>query len=144
MSSFISLFFSEIKLRRTQGMAMAGRFSAFSATSSTQELHSVIYWADRKNLVKGCRETLDYYCVSCELLSASIADALWFVNMVCLPLITEQNAHEICLTQECLQIVRRLLWSQTTTLSLRNINPMFEGSNLCVNFFGSPSIYLKW
>ena len=53
--------------------------------------------------------------------------------MVCLPLIAEQNAHEICLTQECFEIVRRLLWSQTTTLSLRNINPMFEGSNLCVN-----------
>ena len=59
--------------------------------------------------------------------------------MVCLPLITERNAHEMCLTLDCLQIVRCLLWSQTTTLSLRNINPMFEGSNLCVNFFGSPS-----
>ena len=33
-----------------------------------------------------------------ELLSASIADALQFVNMVCLPQIAEQNAHEICLT----------------------------------------------
>ena len=42
-----------------------------------------IYWADRKNLVKGCPETLDCYCVSCELLSASIADTLGFVNMVC-------------------------------------------------------------
>ena len=45
--------------------------------------------------------------------------------MVCLPLIAEQNAHEICLTQECLQIVRRLLWKQTTTHSIRNNNPMF-------------------
>ena len=35
-----------------------------------------IYWADQKNLVKGCPQTLDCYCVSCELLSASIADAL--------------------------------------------------------------------
>ena len=61
----------------------------------------IIYWAVQKNLVKGCRQTLDYYCVSCELLSASIADALWFVNMVCLPLIAERNTHEICLTQEC-------------------------------------------
>ena len=34
------------------------------------------YWADQKNLVKGCRETLDCYCISCEFLSASIADAL--------------------------------------------------------------------
>ena len=89
------------------------------------------YWAPQKNLVKGCRETLDYYCVSCKLLSASKADALLFVNilvsgkfhgcfaqrlavnkpclqiviallfvnMVCLPLIAEQNAHEIFLTQ---------------------------------------------
>ena len=35
-----------------------------------------MYWAVQKNLVKGCRQTLDCYCVSCELLSASIADAL--------------------------------------------------------------------
>ena len=35
-----------------------------------------VYWAVQKNLVKGCRQTLDCYCVSCELLSASIADAL--------------------------------------------------------------------
>ena len=34
------------------------------------------YWAVQKNLVKGCRQTLDGYCASCELLSASIADAL--------------------------------------------------------------------
>ena len=34
------------------------------------------YW------VKGCRQTLDCYCVSCELLSASIADALLFVNIL--------------------------------------------------------------
>ena len=54
---------------------------------------STTYWAPQKNLVKGCRETLDCYCVSCELLSASIAEALLFVNMVCLPLIAEQNAH---------------------------------------------------
>ena len=46
--------------------------------------------------------------------------------MVCLPLIAEQNAHEICLTQECLQIERRLLWKQTTTHSIRNNNPMFD------------------
>ena len=43
-------------------------------------------------------------------------------------------------TRVFLQIVRRRLWSHTTTLSLRNINPMFEGSNISVNFFGSPSI----
>ena len=41
-----------------------------------------IYWADQKNLVKGCRETLDCYCVSRELLSASIEDALLFVKIL--------------------------------------------------------------
>ena len=46
--------------------------------------------------------------------------------MVCLPLIAEQNAHKIFLTQQCLQIVRRLLWKQTTTHSIRNNNPMFD------------------
>ena len=99
---------------------------------------NTMYWAVQKNLVKGCRQTLDCYCVSCELLSASIADALWFVNMVCLPLIAERNAHEICLTQECLQIVRHLLWKRTTTHSLRNNNPMFYG-NLWPNPFEQPS-----
>ena len=73
-----------------------------------------------------------------RLLSTSIADALWFVNIVCLPLIAERNAHEICLTQECLQIVRHLLWKQTTIHSLRNNNPMFDG-NLWPNSFDQPS-----
>ena len=59
--------------------------------------------------------------------------------MVCLPLIAEQNAHEICLTQECLQIVRHLLWNQTTTHSIRNNNPMFDG-NLLLNLYGRLSI----
>ena len=71
-------------------------------------------------------QTLDCYSALCELLSASKADALQFVNMVCLPLIAEQNAHKIFLTQQCLQIVRRLLWKQTTTHSIRNNNPMFD------------------
>ena len=100
-------------------------------------------WADWKNLVKGCRETLNCHCLSCELLSACIADALWFVNMVCLPLIAEQNAHEIHLTQECLQIVRRLLWKQTTIHSLRNNNPMFHG-NLWPSSFDQLSIAYWW
>ena len=39
-----------------------------------------LYWAPQKNLVKG----LDCYCVSCELLSAYIADALLFVNILVL------------------------------------------------------------
>ena len=41
--SFRSLALEEDKDgKEEQGMAMAGHFSAFSATSSTQELHSVI------------------------------------------------------------------------------------------------------
>ena len=67
-------------------------------------------------------QTLDCYCVCCELLSASKADALRFVNMVCLPLIAEQNAHEICLTQECLQCwmfscVRHISWAFRSAIS---------------------------
>ena len=50
----------------------------------------------------------------------------------------EQYTHEICLTQECLQIARHLIWKQTTTHSLRNNNPMFD-SNLWPNSFEHPS-----
>ena len=56
------------------------------------------------------------------------------VLVVCLLLIAEQNAHEICLIKGCLQIVRRLLWKQTTTHSIRNNNPMFDG-NLLLNLY---------
>ena len=42
----------------------------------------MVYWAVQKDLVKGCRETLDCCCVSCELLSASIGDTLLFVNIL--------------------------------------------------------------
>ena len=67
-------------------------------------------------------QILDCYCVCCELLSASKADALQFVNMVCLPLIAERNAHEICLTQECLQCwmfscVRHISWAFRSAIS---------------------------
>ena len=41
----------------------------------TESIDVNVYWAVQKNLVKGCLQTLDCYCVSCELLSASIADA---------------------------------------------------------------------
>ena len=131
-----------------------------------------MYWAVQKDLVKGCRQTLDCYCVICKLLSASKADALLFVNilvsgkfhgrfaqrfavnkpclqivrlllfvnMVCLLLIAEQNAHEICQAQDCLQIARHLIWKQTTTHSLRNNNPMFDG-NLCPLLIDQPSKY---
>ena len=81
-----------------------------------------LYWAGQKNLVKGCRQTLDCYCVCCELLSASKADALRFVNMVCLPQIAERNAHEICLTQENIQhckhsCVRHISWAFCSAIS---------------------------
>ena len=46
------------------------------------DVHKYMYWASQKNLVKGCRQTLDCYCIRCELLSASIADALLFVNIL--------------------------------------------------------------
>ena len=84
---------------------------------------------------------MDCYCVCCELLSASKTDALKFVNMVCLPLITEQNALEKYLTQECLQIVRRLFVNQTTTHSIRNNNPMFDQQPLTLFF--CPSQYVR-
>ena len=46
-------------------------------------------------------QTLDCYCVCCELLSASKADALQSVNMVCLPLIAKRNAHETRMFTNC-------------------------------------------
>ena len=92
-------------------------------------LHSHVSMAPtgtgKRKVSKVAGQTLDCYCVCCKLLSASKTDALQFVNMVCLPLIAEQNAHEKCLTQECLQKVRRLFWKQTTH-SIRNNNPMFD------------------
>ena len=93
-----------------------------------------------KRLQRLLSKTLDQYCVCCELLSASIADAFQFVNMVCLPQIAEQNTHGICLTQECLQIVRRLLWKQKTTHSLRTqYRSNVLDSNLCKLFIEFPS-----
>ena len=67
-------------------------------------------------------QTLDCYCACCELLSAFEADALQFVNMVCLPLIAERNAHEICLTQENIQhckhsCVRHISWAFRSAIS---------------------------
>ena len=87
-----------------------------------------IYWADQKNLVKGCRQTLDCNSVSCELLSASMADALLFVNILVSGIFHGHFTQRLAVNKPCLQIIRRLLWKQTTTHSLRNNNPMFDGN----------------
>ena len=87
---------------------------------------SKVYWADQKNLVKGCRQTLDCYYVSCELLSASIADALLFVNILVSGIFHGCFAQRLAVNKPWLQIVRRLLWKQTKTHIIRNNNPMFD------------------
>ena len=58
-----------------------------------------IYWAVQKDLVKGCRETLDCYCVSCELLSASIADTLLFVNILVSGIFHERFAQRLAVNK---------------------------------------------
>ena len=97
------------------------------------------YWAVQKDLVKGCRETLDCYCVSCELLSASIADTLLFVNILVSGIFYGRFAKQLAVNKPCLQIIKRLLWKQTTTHCLRNNNPMFDG-NLCPLLIDQPSM----
>ena len=67
-------------------------------------------------------------CVSCELLSTSMADALLFVNICVSGIFHGHFAQRLAVNKPCLQIVRRLLWKQTTTHSLRNNNPMFHGN----------------
>ena len=76
-----------------------------------------LYWAVQKDLVKGCRQTLDCHCVSCELLSASIADTLLFVNILVSGIFHGRFAQRLAVNKPCLQIIRRLLWKQTTTHS---------------------------
>ena len=90
--------------------------------------HKKMYWADQKNLVKGCRQTLDCYCESCELMSVSIADALLFVNILVSGIFHGRFAQPLAVNKPCLQIIRRLLWKLTTTHSLRINNPMFDGN----------------
>ena len=97
-----------------------------------------MYWAVQKNFVKGCREILDSYCISCELLFASIADTLLFVNILESGIFHGRFDWRLVVNKPCLQIIRHLLWKQTTTHSLRNNNPMFDG-NLWPNSFDQPS-----
>ena len=75
--------------------------------------------------------TLGCYCVSCELLYASIADALLFVNILVSGIFHGRFAQRLAVNKPCLQIIRRLLWKQATTHSLRNNNPMFAGRTSC-------------
>ena len=82
---------------------------------------------------------MDCYCVSCELLSASIADALLFVNILVSGIFHGCFAQQLAVNKPCLQIVRHLLWKQTKTHSIRNKNSMFDG-NLFLNSYGRLSI----
>ena len=103
----------------------------------------LVYWADQKNLVKGCCQRLNFICVSCEMLSASIADALLFVNILVSGIFHGRFAQQLAVNKPCLQIIRHLLWNQTTTHSLRNNNPMFD-SNLLLNLYVRLSTYCWW
>ena len=96
------------------------------------------YWAGQLKEGKGCCQTLDCYCASCELLFASIADALLFVNILVSGIFHGRFAQQLAVNKPCLQIIRHLLWKQTTTHSLRNNNPMFDG-NLCPLLIDQPS-----
>ena len=49
------------------------------------------------------------YCVSCELLSAFIADALLFVNIPVSGIFHGRFAQRLAVNKPCLQIVRHLL-----------------------------------
>ena len=73
-------------------------------------------------------QTLDCYCICCELLSASKTDALQFVNILVSGIFHGRFTQRLAVNKPCLQIIRRLLWKQTTTHSLRNNNPMFDGN----------------
>ena len=85
-------------------------------------------------------QTLHCYCVCCELLSASIADALLFVNIIVSGIFHGRFAQRLAVNKPCLQIVRHLLWKQTTTHSIRNNNAMFEQQPL--SQFKGPSQYI--
>ena len=82
---------------------------------------------------------LHFYCVCCELLSASNADALLFVNVIVSGIFHGRFAQRLAVNKPCLQIVRHLLWKQTTTHSIRNNNAMFEQQPL--SHFKGPSQY---
>ena len=64
------------------------------------------YWAPQKNLVKGCRQTVDCYCACCELLSASTAGALLFVNILVSGIFHGCFAQRLAVNKPCLQIIR--------------------------------------
>ena len=73
-------------------------------------------------------------------MSASIADALLFVNILVSGIFHGHFAQRLAVNKPCLQIVRHLLWKQTTTHSIRNNNAMFEQQPL--SQFKGPSQYI--
>ena len=80
----------------------------------------------KRKVSKVAGQSLDCYCVCSELLSASIADALLFVNILVSGIFHGHFAQRLAVNKPCLQIIRCLLWKQTTTHSIRNNNPMFD------------------
>ena len=87
--------------------------------------HSCLTGTGERKVSKVAGQTLDLYCVWCELLSASIADTLLFVNILVSGIFHGHFAQRLAVNKPCLQIVSRLLWKQSTTQSIRNNNPMF-------------------
>ena len=86
---------------------------------------------------------MDCYCECCELLSASKTDALLFVNILVSGIFHERFAQQLAVNKPCLQIVRHLLWKQTTTHSIRNNNPMFDGNLLLNSKWGEHYLFTR-
>ena len=63
---------------------------------------TTLYWAPQKNLVKGWRQTLNCYCVGCELFTAG----LLFVNIPASGIFHGRFAHRLAVNKPCLQIIR--------------------------------------
>ena len=57
-----------------------------------------------------------------------------FVNILVSGIFHGRFAQRLAVNKPCLQIIRCLLWKQTTTHSIRNNNPMFDG-NLLLNLY---------
>ena len=79
-------------------------------TWKRKQIFRLTYWASQKNLVKGCRQTLDCYCVSCELLSTSMADALLYVNICVSGIFHGHFAQRLAVNKPCLQIWHLMIY----------------------------------
>ena len=109
-------------------------------TGLVTKLRCPLYWDGPLNWDKGCFSNIAFLLRMLWVVVCFHSRRLTICKHYCVSIFHGRFAQRLAVNKPCLQIVRHLLWKQTTTHSIRNNNAMFEQQPL--SQFKGPSQYI--